>query len=68
MTKRQDRDAIHVKRQFDTNIIVLCPKVIVSKQDVLDAMHQIRAVRAPVSARHSPSQWRKRPPLCVSPA
>ena len=24
MTKRQDRDAIYVKRQFDTEIIVLC--------------------------------------------
>ncbi len=24
MTKRQDRDAIDVKRQFDTEIIVLC--------------------------------------------
>ena len=24
MTKRQDRDAIYVKRQFDTDIIVLC--------------------------------------------
>ena len=24
MTKRQDRDAIYVKRQFDTKIIVLC--------------------------------------------
>jgi len=24
MTKRQDRDAIQVKRQFDTEIIVLC--------------------------------------------
>jgi len=66
MTKRQDRDAIYVKRQFDTKIIVLCQKVIVSKQNVLDAMHQIRAVRAPVSARHSPSQLRKRPPLRAS--
>src|SRR5467141_3933986 len=24
MTKRQDRDAIYVKRQFDTEIIILC--------------------------------------------
>ena len=24
MTKPQDRDAIYVKRQFDTEIIVLC--------------------------------------------
>ena len=24
MTKRQDRDAIYVKRQFDTEIIVVC--------------------------------------------
>ena len=24
MTKRQDRDSIYVKRQFDTEIIVLC--------------------------------------------
>jgi transposase-like protein len=24
MTKRQDRDAIYVKRQFDTETIVLC--------------------------------------------
>jgi transposase-like protein len=24
MTKRKDRDAIYVKRQFDTEIIVLC--------------------------------------------
>ena len=24
MTKRQDRDSIYVKRQFDTDIIVLC--------------------------------------------
>jgi hypothetical protein len=24
MTKRRDRDAIYVKRQFDTEIIVLC--------------------------------------------
>jgi transposase-like protein len=24
MTKRQDRDTIYVKRQFDTEIIVLC--------------------------------------------
>jgi transposase-like protein len=24
MTKRQDRDAIYVKRQFDAEIIVLC--------------------------------------------
>jgi hypothetical protein len=24
MTKRQDRDAIYVKRQFDTEMIVLC--------------------------------------------
>ena len=24
MTKRQDRDAIYVKQQFDTEIIVLC--------------------------------------------
>jgi len=24
MTKRQDRDAIYTKRQFDTEIIVLC--------------------------------------------
>jgi len=24
MTKRQERDAIYVKRQFDTEIIVLC--------------------------------------------
>jgi transposase-like protein len=24
ITKRQDRDAIYVKRQFDTEIIVLC--------------------------------------------
>ena len=24
MTKRQDRDAIYVKRQFDAEIIILC--------------------------------------------
>jgi transposase-like protein len=30
MTKRQDRDAIYVKRQFDTEIIVLCVRWYIS--------------------------------------
>src|SRR5580693_7720816 len=30
MTKRQDRDAIYVKRQFDTQIIVVCVRWYIS--------------------------------------
>ena len=30
MTKRQDRDAIYVKRQFNTEIFVLCVRWYVS--------------------------------------
>ena len=30
MTKRQDRDSIYVKRQFDTEIIVLCVRWYIS--------------------------------------
>jgi hypothetical protein len=32
MTKRQDRDAIYVKRQFDTEIIVRCVRWYVTYQ------------------------------------
>jgi hypothetical protein len=42
MTKRQDRDSIYVKRQFDTEIIVLCVRWYISYRlsyrDLVDMM------------------------------
>jgi transposase-like protein len=57
MAKRQDRDAIYVKRQFDTEIIVLCVRWYISYRLSYRDLVAMMAVRGVIISHTTIMRW-----------